>query len=214
MYKRQYAAVGFEQRCPFGRGSVVDAHAVVEAACLHGLNDAIAAELAEVVDGAADGERRRRRTVEGAHRGFDGAVELHNIVVDTPEGLDNVGAPQLCRIAQYAYLRLGIEAVAHGNSVVDNGGEVGMERRLAVAREGDDVERVAGGVERRKTFAEQAADIGACRQARRAGALGVLARLAVETVEAAHLAVVGRQIDPQRRSEAPRPDRPENSRME
>ena len=46
------------------------------------------------------------------------------------------------------------------------------------------------------TFAEQAADIGACRQARRAGALGVVARLAVETVEAAHLAVVGRQIDP------------------
>ncbi len=46
---------------PVRPGSVVDAHAVVEAACLHGLNDAIAAELAEVVDGAVDGERRRRR---------------------------------------------------------------------------------------------------------------------------------------------------------
>ena len=54
-----------------------------------------------------------------------------------------------------------------------------MERRLAVAREGDDVKWVAGGVERRKTFAEQAADIGACRQARRAGPLGIVARLAV-----------------------------------
>ena len=188
---RADAAVGPDERVDFGIGGVVDGHAAVCAAREHGLDYARAGKLAEGGYHAVDGERIAHGAVERAHCRFHRRVEFQDIIVDTPQGFGHGGAVDHRGIGEHAYFHVGIVFVAELDCVVDHTGEFGVDGRLAVARERDYVEPVAGGLHGRKTLVEKPAHLLARWHPGGAGALRVVARLAVEAVESANFAVVG-----------------------
>ena len=67
------------------------------------------------------------------HGRFDGAVEFEDVVVDTSEGVADVGAVKLGGVGQHGDFCGGEVAVAQAEDIVDDSGEVGVERGLAVA---------------------------------------------------------------------------------
>lgn len=100
----------------------------------------------------------------------------------------------------------GAQLVAQTERIVDNLLEVGVERRLAVSGEGDDVGRRAVG----HHAAERRCEVLMHRlpgvEAPGSGVLGIPAAFAVDAVETAEFRFDGEQVDSQREAEPPRVD--------
>ena len=81
-----------------------------------------------------------------------------------------------------------------------------MDRGLSVAGERDDIEALARHLHGAEFLFKESGDLGPRRQTAFAGSLRVVTGLAVEAVEGACLAVDRREIDAERRAEAPAVD--------
>lgn len=195
-------AVGLDEGVDLGVGGIVDGHAIVFSAGKHGLYDARTCELPEAVDGLGNGIARRG-TVEQSGGFLEGAVELEDIVVDPAQRIGHSLVGNAGGVGENADFHLGKILVAQGDGIVDNPGEIGMKRRFSVTRECDYVERLAVLAEEYQFFLEQACRLLARRQSGGTVALGIVAGLAVDTVERAYFTVVRHKVYAKRRTEPP-----------
>ena len=180
----------------------------------HGLYNGVAAEAGDAVDDFADVERRIDGSVKQRYSGWYGAVEFEDIVVDSGKCAAYRLRPETGGVGQHAYFHVGEIAVAQGYGVVDHAFELGVQCGLAVAREGDYVERSAFGFHCSELLFEHGGDLRAGRKPCGAVALGVVSGLAIDAVERAYFAVVGHEVYAQRRTQTPRVDWAEDGGME
>ena len=150
----RYAAVGVDEGVDLGVGGVVDGLAVVLAAGEHGLYYALGAEFGQAFDGLSD-RISGVGPVEEVSCLFEGAVELEYVVVYFTECGRNGMVGNAGGICEDADFDVGKVAVAQSYGVVDHSCEIGVERRLAVAGESDDIERSAVLYEREQFLFEQ-----------------------------------------------------------
>ena len=211
---RTDAAVGIAQSLDFGVCGIIYDCAVVRSARKQRLHYRLAGELLEALDDALGRRPRRGGAVEGAEGGIDSAVQLDDVVVHASQRQRHRRDGGTRAVGEDADLGLRIVAVAQRDSIVYNAGKFGVQRRLAVSAESDDVQRCRLGLHLLQPRLEHLAHLGACGQARRTGALGVVPGLAVQAVEGAHLTVVRHQVDAERHAEAAAVYRPEYGGME
>lgn len=211
---RAYAAVGVAQRIDFGIGGIVYGLAVVRPACQQRLHYRLAGELLEALDDALGRRPRRGGAIEGAEGGIDGAVQLDDVVVYAAQRQSHRRDGSTRAIGEDADLGLRIVAVAQRQGIVYDPCEPGVQRRLAVAAESDDVQRRRLGLHLLQLRLEHLAHLGARGQSGGSGALGVVPGLAVQAVEGTYLAVVRHQVDAERYAEAAAVYRPEYGGME
>ena len=144
----------------------------------------------------------------------DGAVELEDVLVDHAQGARHPPLVQAGGVAEHGHLALGRVLVAQGDGGLHYLLELRVHGGFAVAGEGDDVgQRVLLG-HLAELVLELPGHLAGLGQAGGAGTLAVVARLAVEAVVGAHLAVVGHQVDSQREAQATRVDRSEHRVVE
>ena len=101
-------------------------------------------------------------------------------------------------------------AVAQRERIVDDGLEVGVERRFAVAGEGYNIGRRAGGAHAVERLGQHPSYILTGIEAARAAVVGIPTALAIDTVETAQLGFYGQEVYPQRQSQTARMHRPED----
>ena len=126
-----------------------------------------------------------------------GGVDFHDGVVHAAQGVEDLGQVDAGGVAQHGDLGPGVVPVAQAEGVVDDLGELGVERRLAVAAEGD---AVYGGALVRKPLQhplEVGAHLHGGGQEGVVAAVAVPAALAVDAVEVADLALLGQEVDAQ-----------------
>ena len=149
----------------------------------HGLHHTLPGKLLDVGNDALGQHIGRDRTVESPQGGRDGRVELQDIVVHLVQGFGHAGAPHHGGVAQHAHLGLRIVPVAQHEHIVNHLFKMRVKRGLAVAREGDDIERLAGLAHGLEFLAELALDALTRRDAFVPGTLCVETRLTIEAVE-------------------------------
>ena len=90
------------------------------------------------------------RVVHAPDRCVESRIEFQNIVVYAQQGPPHVVAVELRGVRQHGDFGPGAQGVAQGKGVADDGLEVGMEGRLSVARESNDVGGVPSATIRRR----------------------------------------------------------------
>ena len=144
--------------------------------------------------------------------GVGNRIEFLDVVVDLHQGFAHLWTVYGRCIAQHTHLGLGIPAVAEGEDIVDDARKLGMQRRFAISGEGKRMQGLSG----RMTCAQHVFEGTDNRLARRAGSmwgtLSIGAALAVDTVEAAQLAIARHKVDAQRNTQSAAVDRTKNWR--
>ena len=130
----------------------------------------------------------RLRLIDEPESAVDGRIELENIVIYSAQCIGYVFVSHHCGVAEHRHLCFGIELVAQQH-IVHNLLEVGVQSRLAIAREGDYVELLTGSVHGAELGIEAIVHIVARGHTGGALPLGIVAGFAVQTVERANLAV-------------------------
>lgn len=192
--------------CDLLLGGVVDARSVALAAQEHRLDDELPLEELHLLHDARHAVVGALRVVHQPRRGVEGRVELQDVVVHTAQGAAHLLAVELRGVRENRDPRRGAQLVAQAERVVDNLLEAGVERRLAVAGEGDDVGRRAVGDHAAERRPEVVVHLLAGVEAARTGVFGIPAAFAVDAVEAAELRLDGEQVDSQREAEPSRVD--------
>ena len=147
-----------------------------------------------IVDNALGLHINRLRLIDEPESAVDGRIELENIVIYSAQCIGYVFVSHHCGVAEHRHLCFGIELVAQQQHVVNNFLEVRVQGRLAVAREGDNVELLAGGVHGAELGIQAILHIVACGYAGGALSLGVVSGFAIHAVERAYFPIVGHKV--------------------
>ena len=108
-----------------------------------GLHHALAIEALEVGNDTFGETVGRNRAVNGNKGAGNGTGELEDIVVPLEQGFHPLGLTGHGRIAEDRNLGVGEILGAQAQDVLDHLLELGVQCGLSVAREGDDIERLA-----------------------------------------------------------------------
>ena len=109
-----------------------------------------------------------------------------------------LGTQDLRGVGEYTDARLRKVVVPQTDGVVDNLGEMGMQRRLAVARKGEDIWSESLGCHLLQTGFQGRTHLLAGGHLQVGTMPGVEAALTIDAVERTHLAVGRKQVDTQR----------------
>ena len=115
-------------------------------------------------------------------------------------------------VAEHADVRLGTIAVAQGNGIVDNRREVGVRRRFAITRKGEDVGQFASVAHAAQLGLKRFAHLLTRRTRRACTMILIQSTFTIDAVEAAQLTIVRHQIDAQGYAEAPTVHRAKHGR--
>ena len=185
---------GLEPGADVSLTGVIDALTVTFTPHEHGLDDEVAVEGLHPFDDCLD--------VVGAVRvihliniyRIDG-VELQYVVIDAHESIVNLLAMDHGGVAEYGDLGLRTVLVAQTDGVGDDLGKVRVAGRLAVAGEGQHVGQLALCLHGLQLLFQFQCHLFSCREGQRRTMVFIEAALAVDAVEAAHLAIGRQEVD-------------------
>ena len=195
-------------------GGVVDGLSAALPAQEHRLQNHAAVEAFHRFDDAPHRVGRALRVVHPPHRRVERRIEFEDVVVHAQQGAADAVAVDLRGVGEHRDLRRGAQRVAQGDRVADDGFEIGVHGRFAVAGEGDHVGRRGVGHHAPQGGFELRAHVLAAVEASSARVLGIPAALAVDAVERAEFRGEREQVDSQRKAQPPRMHRAENNVVE
>ena len=195
-------------------GGVVDGLPAALPAQEHRLQDHAAVEAFHRFDDAPHRIGRVLRVVHPPHRRVECRVEFEDVVVHAQQGAADAVAVDLRGVGEHRDLCRGAQRVAQGDRVADDGFELGVHGRLAVAGEGDHVGRGSVGHHAPQGGFELRAHVLSGVEAASARVFGIPAAFAVDAVERAELRGEREEVDSQRKAQPPRMHRAENNVVE
>ena len=192
-------------------GGVVDGLSAALPAQEHRLQNHAPVEAFHRFDDAPHRVGRALRVVHPPHRRVERRIEFEDVVVHAQQGAADAVAVDLRGVGEHRDLRRGAQRVAQGDRVADDGFEIGVHGRFAVAGEGDHVGRRGVGRHAPQGGFELRAHVLAAVEASSARVLGIPAALAVDAVERAEFRGEREQVDSQRKAQPPRMHRAEDN---
>ncbi len=165
------------------------------------LEDEIAVELFERLDDPCY-VVARCRVVDASDKFVGRCVDFHDGVVDLAKGVEDLGDVDARGVAEDGNLGRGGKLVAERQGEVDDLGELRVERRFAVAGEGDGVDFYAVGVEVLEFVGEVVAYLFGRGELGVVAAVAVPAAFAVDAVEVAYFSFFREEVDAERGAES------------
>ena len=160
----------------------------------HGLDNHLALETTEILQQFGKTEARLVGHVNLSDALVQHRVELHDIVFYLAQRLEDILFPQHRRIGEDGYLRRRAMLVANGDGIVDNARKIRVHRRLAVAREGNDIGHLPVGPHLVQFPGQCLADLLAARHLLMRAMVFIVPAFAINTIESTELPVSREQI--------------------